>query len=94
MIVIAKKVGRLANRLILFAHFIATAAEHGFVVVNPAFHTYARYFPSTARDLRARFPAAARVPRPPGSGRLLYEATTLAADGLHALEHRGREVGG
>ena len=36
MIVIAKPVGRLANRLLLFAHFIAAAAEHDLVVYNPA----------------------------------------------------------
>ena len=34
MVIIAKRVGRLGNRLILFAHFMGAAAEHGLTVVN------------------------------------------------------------
>ena len=93
MIVIASKVGRLANRLLLFAHFIAAGAEHGFLVVNPAFHPYARYFPSTARDLLCRFPAGRRLPAPPGSRQALYRVAELAADGLHRVQGAGRDVG-
>jgi hypothetical protein len=75
VIVIAGSVGRLANRLLLFAHFIGAAIEHGFAVANPAFRQYARYFPRTARDLLCRFPPRRALWSPPGSRHLLYKAT-------------------
>ena len=94
MIVIAKKVGRLANRLLLFAHFIGAAAEHGFRVVNPAFERYAGYFPSTSKDLFCRFPEAGPFPSGGFVGRsLLYRMTLLTANTLHALQRRGNDIG-
>jgi hypothetical protein len=93
LIVIAKKVGRLANRLVLFAHFIGSAIEHGFTVLNPSFFPYARYFPSAAGDLLCRFPAGRAVPAPPGSRRLLYRLMLRAADVLYWQQRRGRDVG-
>jgi hypothetical protein len=94
MIVIAKKVGRLANRLLLFAHFIGAAREHGFKVVNPAFDRYAHYFPSTSKDLFCRFPAAGRfISMGPLGRNLLYRATLLTANTLHALQRQGSDVG-
>lgn len=94
VVVIAKKVGRLANRLVLFAHFIGAALEHDFVVVNPSFgHPYAAYFPTIARDLLCRFPPGRRLPAPWHARRLFYDATKAAADGLFALQRHGRDVG-
>ena len=93
MIVIARQVGRLANRLLLFAHFVGAAAEHGLVVVNPAFLEYARYFPSTGRDLLCRFPAGRRLPALPGSRHLLYGGSMVAASALHRVQRAGRDVG-
>jgi hypothetical protein len=94
MVIIAKKVGRLANRLLLFSHFIGTAVEHGFSVANPAFGTYAHYFPSTARDLFCRFPQARLKPPMGRIGReILYRTTLLAANTLHVMQSRGRDVG-
>lgn len=94
MIVIASRVGRLANRLLLFAHFIGSAVEHGFRVVNPAFGSYARYFPSTSGDLLCRFPTAGPVPSMGIIGRgFLYGATVLAANTLHALQLRDCGIG-
>jgi hypothetical protein len=93
VIVIAKRVGRLANRLLLFAHFIATGMEYGFTVLNPAFGNYARYFPSTARDLLCRFPRPTPFPAFPFGRPVAYGATLLAAGALLALQHCGREVG-
>jgi len=93
MLVIAKKVGRLANRLLLFAQFIAAAAEHGFSVANPSFGPYFRYFPSTARDLLCRFPIRASLPAPPLPREMLYRLTLLAASLLAARQRRGRDVG-
>lgn len=93
VIVIAKKVGRLANRILLFAHFIGAAAEHDLVVVNPSFGTYAHYFPSAARDLLCRYPPGRRLPPVPGSRRLLYQAGLVAVQGLRLCQTAGIDAG-
>ncbi len=94
MIVIAKQVGRLANRLVLFAHFIGAAAEHGFRIVNPSFAPYAKYFPVTAGDLLCRFPADARWPTISRFDReVLYRTTLRAADVLYFFQRRGHDTG-
>ena len=94
MVIIAKKVGRLANRILLFAHFIAAAREHGFSVVNPAFGKYAHYFPSTSNDLLCRYPAGKTIPPVNRYVReLLYRACLGGANLLHALQQRGHNTG-
>jgi Glycosyl transferase family 11 len=60
MIIITTKFGQLANRLILFAHFIAFAAEHNLTIINPAFDEYAQFFESTCNDPLCQFPATSR----------------------------------
>jgi hypothetical protein len=60
LFVIARRCGRLANRLNLFANFIAFAAEHGHRVVNTTFHSYAHFFETTRRDIYCRYPISAR----------------------------------
>lgn len=75
MIVIAEKYGQLGNRLFVFAHFIAAAAEHGLKVSNPSFDEYAEFFESTRRDPFCRYPAGGAAL--PGARRLrgpLYAA--------------------
>jgi hypothetical protein len=57
--VIAQKANQLGNRLFLFAHLIACAAEHGVRLVNLGFAEYARYFVTTSQDLLCRYPAQA-----------------------------------
>ncbi|MBW4516497.1 MAG: alpha-1,2-fucosyltransferase [Timaviella obliquedivisa GSE-PSE-MK23-08B] len=56
MIVISSKFGQLANRLFLFAHFIAFAIEHNLTIINPAFEEYAQFFEPTCTDLLCRYP--------------------------------------
>lgn len=56
MLIVGDKAGQLGNRLFLFAHCIATAVEHGFVVVNPGFDEYAESFPRAAGDAWCRWP--------------------------------------
>jgi hypothetical protein len=63
MIVVGKKTGRLANRIFLFAHFIANAIECGYEVWNPCFDEYAGYFKGTDGSLVSRFPARRSVVR-------------------------------
>lgn len=60
LIVISLRSGRLANRLMLFAQFIALAEEQGHHIINFAFHTYAHLFETTRRDIYCRYPAAQR----------------------------------
>src|SRR5262249_31328730 len=82
LVVIAKRYGRLANRLLLFAHFIGAAAEHGFTVLDPAFIAQARYFSATARTPVPRFPAGGRVPPIPGGRTAVYLGAKSLAMGL------------
>jgi hypothetical protein len=53
--VIARNIGRLGNRLILFSHFIALAREYGVSLANPCFAEYASLFPSTCHNLFCRY---------------------------------------
>jgi hypothetical protein len=64
LFVIALRCGRLANRLALFANFIALAEEEGHRVANVTFHSYAHLFETTRRDIYCRYPI-------PNSGSLL-----------------------
>jgi hypothetical protein len=94
VVVIAKRVGRLANRLVLFAHFIGAAVEHGFTVFDPAFVVQAGYFPVTARTLFPRYPPGRLLLPPFPGGREAF--ITLArgyAGVLHRLQQRGHDVG-
>ncbi len=56
LFIIAGRCGRLANRLVLFANFIALAEEQGHRVMNPTFHSYARKFEATRRDIFCQYP--------------------------------------
>jgi hypothetical protein len=60
LFVIGLRCGRLANRLVIFATFIALAEEYGYRVINVTFHSYAKLFETTRRDIYCRYPAAKR----------------------------------
>jgi hypothetical protein len=60
LFVISGRCGRLGNRLILFANFIALAEERGHRVINPTFHSYAGFFAATREDIYCRYPPATR----------------------------------
>jgi hypothetical protein len=60
LIVISLRSGRLANRLTLFAYFIAMAEEQGHRIINFAFHSYAHLFETTRRDIYCRYPVVER----------------------------------
>jgi hypothetical protein len=93
VIVIAKQVGRLANRLVLFAHFIATAAEHDLQVADPALENYARYFPATSRTLVPRWPAGrAALPWPRPSRNVSYAIARVTGEALWQAQRRGPDV--
>ena len=82
MVIISNKSGRLANRLILFAHFIANAIEYGYEVSNPSFYHYAHYFTSIGNDFFCRYPkrVSKLKPRKPLQGayfKMLKSCTSL-----------------
>ena len=58
LFIISGRCGRMANRIILFANFIALAEERGHRVANPTFHSYARFFAATRDDIYCRYPSA------------------------------------
>ena len=60
LFIISGRCGRLANRIVLFANFIALAAERGYRVMNPTFHSYATLFETTRRDIYCQYPVAGR----------------------------------
>jgi len=64
VVILIKSFGQLGNRLFLFAHLVANAAEHGYDLANPCFGRYARYFVAPATDnfagLSVRVPVSRR----------------------------------
>ena len=58
LLVIARRCGRLANRLVLFSNIIAFAEERGYRVINFTFHSYAGLFEATRRDIYCQYPIA------------------------------------
>lgn len=76
MLIIGGKTGQLGNRILLFAHFIGSAVEHGYPIANPSFCEYAPCFEPTSRDFFCRYPEAqAQVLRNPTTAReLVYKA--------------------
>lgn len=60
LFVIAKRIGRLGNRLTLFANFIAFAEEHGHRLANASFYADAHFFEAMRGDIFCRYPAAPR----------------------------------
>jgi hypothetical protein len=84
-LIIAGRCGRLANRLALFANFIAFAEERGHRVINFTFHSYASFFESTRGDIYCQYPAAAR--------RSLWDVVPGAGEiirGTRLFSHLGR----
>jgi hypothetical protein len=56
LFIIALRCGRLANRLSLFANFIALAEHQGHRLINFTFHSYAELFETTRRDIYCQYP--------------------------------------
>lgn len=57
---ISMRCGRLANRLIIFANFVALAEEQGHRLINFTFHSYSELFEGTRENVYCRYP---RPPR-------------------------------
>ncbi len=50
MVIISTDTGQLANRLLIFCHFIANAVEYDYALYHPFFHEYAPYFEATSTN--------------------------------------------
>lgn len=60
---ISLRCGRLANRLIIFANFIALAEEQGHRLINFTFHSYSELFEGTRNNVYCRYPRPQRRSR-------------------------------
>ena len=56
LFVVALRCGRLGNRLLLFANFMALAEEQGHRLINFTFHSYSHLFQTTRRDIYCQYP--------------------------------------
>ena len=57
---IGLRCGRLANRMILFANFVALAEEQGHRLINFTFHSYSELFEGTRGNIYCRYPRPVR----------------------------------
>ena len=97
MIVVARPVGQLANRLFQYAHFVAFAADTGITVANPGLGTHADAFPAFARDALCRYPEPRRkLPAALRSQAAIAAAVALRASAalprVHAFDVADTEV--
>ncbi|HEY4952044.1 MAG TPA: hypothetical protein VII71_01500, partial [Verrucomicrobiae bacterium] len=60
LFMIGRRVGRLANRLIIFANVIALAEEQGHRVINFSFHCYSDLFEETRQNFCCEYPPTQR----------------------------------
>jgi hypothetical protein len=58
---IGLRCGRLANRMILFANFVALAEEQGHRLINLTFHSYSEFFEGTRQNIYCRYPRPKRL---------------------------------
>jgi len=56
MIIVGSQTGQLCNNLFVFAHLLANAMEHNYVICNPAFCRYAHHFKATKYSLTSAYP--------------------------------------
>jgi len=76
MVIIQKKTGQLANRLFLFARFIANSIEYNYELINPCFDEYRPYFKSTRVNYFNELPISVEL-NPPVSYTRFYLKTNL-----------------
>jgi hypothetical protein len=98
---IGRRCGRLANRLIIFANFIALAEEQGDRVVNYTFHSYSDLFEATRENVHCAYPVPKQkswLDRIPVAGaairksRIFYHVTRYASVLIDRFPIFGRKV--
>lgn len=93
MIVIARRSGRLGNRLFSFAHFIANSMEHGrYRVLCPVLQEYASFFAAWNNSWLCGFPEQSPLPGwlPASVRRGLAKVANALVYGLTNPIRRGR----
>jgi hypothetical protein len=60
LFMIGSRCGRLANRMFVFAKFVALAEEHGHRLMNVSFHSYSEFFEGTRGNIYCRYPRPER----------------------------------
>jgi hypothetical protein len=88
--IISLRCGRLANRLTIFANFIALAEERGWRVSNVTFHSYADMFLTTRADIYCRYPVTRRrsvLDRLPGVATALRKTRLLTNAAKYASRY-------
>ena len=90
MFILARKYGRLCNRLFNTAHILALAIENNQTLVNLSFYDYAEYFPATQNDIFCRYPAQTGIIRKNQAlSKLLYNLSYNFAYILYYLSKLG-----
>lgn len=90
MYILAKKYGKLCNRLFSAAHVLALAIEDRQTFANVAFYDYARYFEVTRQDIFCRFPAQkSRLKNSGALATVLYYVVYVVSCLVHYLSECG-----
>jgi hypothetical protein len=92
MIIISDKPGQLANRLIVFSHWIRYAIENKVTILNPAFDDYASYFEGTCNQTISKFPNANTTKSPVQKVKYAYFVSYYIARILHRLNIKTRLI--
>jgi hypothetical protein len=94
MFILARKYGRLCNRLFNISHILALAIEHKQTLVNLSFFDYAEYFPATQNDIFCRYPVQTGFVRKNGTlSKLMYNLSYNFAYLLYYLSRVGLGTG-
>jgi len=83
MIIISFKPGRLANRLIQFANFIAYSIEYNVGVFNPSFDEYTPYFEGTEKNSFGFFPKKYSLKYQSSLNKAIYNFALYSCRFLH-----------
>lgn len=87
-ILVARRCGRLANRLVLAANIMAFAEERAWQVYDPTLYTYADYFEQLRNNVFYRFPA----PEVPQRWARLAQPLMRTKCGYHVVRHTSHLV--
>jgi hypothetical protein len=87
-ILVARRCGRLANRLVLAANIMAFAQDRAWQVYDPTLYTYAEYFEQLRDNVFYRFPA----PEVPRRWAKLAHPLMRTKCGYHVVRHTSHLV--
>ncbi|MFZ4057758.1 MAG: alpha-1,2-fucosyltransferase, partial [Ferruginibacter sp.] len=85
MVIINFKGGQLANRIILFAHFMVNSMEHKYKLYNPEFDEFTPYFEGTSKNDFEGYPISLTIFKNHFLDRAFSRLFRLWADITHKL---------